>query len=64
MRGEMFGADIVKLQAGRSRKTGAEQYRVTIPKKIVRDLGLKKGQPLFILVEEGKIVLEPIRRQG
>ncbi len=57
---------IVKLQERRSRTT--VQYLVTVPKDIVAELGLKKGQPLLVRVieieKDGRkkrvIVYEPI----
>lgn len=35
--------------------TGYEQFKITIPKKISDDLGLKKGQKVYITDDGGKV---------
>ena len=43
-------AAIVKLQARESR--GSVQYSVTVPKRLVEELGWKKGDPLMVRIVE------------
>jgi len=48
---------VVRLQQIDSR-TG-EQFLVTIPKKVIRQLGLRKGDDLFVQTDGKVIVLIP-----
>ena len=38
-----------------------EGYRVAIPEEVCRRLGIKVGDKLLVEVEEGRIVLKPLR---
>ncbi len=49
--------DIIRLQGFRG------QYRITVPREIVEKLKWEKGQPLFVSIEGGKVVVEPVARQ-
>lgn len=46
--------DIVRLQDFRG------QFRITIPREMVEKLRWQKGQPLFVLLEGSKIIVEPV----
>jgi AbrB family looped-hinge helix DNA binding protein len=37
------------------------KYQVTIPKEVREALGIKVGDRLIVKVENGKIVMEPVR---
>ena len=37
------------------------KYQVTIPKRIREELGIKIGDRLLVKIEDGKIILEPIK---
>ncbi|MEM0373301.1 MAG: AbrB/MazE/SpoVT family DNA-binding domain-containing protein [Sulfolobaceae archaeon] len=37
------------------------KYQVTIPKEVREALGIKVGDRLLVRVEDGKIIMEPIR---
>ncbi|BDB99814.1 AbrB/MazE/SpoVT family DNA-binding domain-containing protein [Saccharolobus caldissimus] len=37
------------------------KYQVTIPKEVREALGIKVGDRLLVKVEDGKIIMEPIR---
>ncbi len=44
----------IKMKVGK-------KYAVHLPKAIVEELGLREGDRLLARVENGKIILEPIR---
>ncbi len=52
----MAELEIVRVQVVR------EQYKVTIPKELAKKAKLVKGQPLFISYENGKLILEPVKK--
>jgi looped-hinge helix DNA binding domain, AbrB family len=37
------------------------KYQITIPKEVREVLGIKVGDRLIVKVEDGKIVIEPVR---
>ncbi|QXJ29121.1 hypothetical protein J5U23_01990 [Saccharolobus shibatae B12] len=37
------------------------KYQITIPKEIREALGIKVGDRLIVRVEDGKIIIEPVR---
>ncbi len=39
------------------------KYQVTIPKEVREALGIKMGDKLIVKVEDGKIIMEPVRAQ-
>jgi AbrB family looped-hinge helix DNA binding protein len=39
-----------------------KKYAVYLPRKLVDELHLKEGDVLLVKVEEGKLLLKPIRR--
>ena len=52
----------MKLQKQRSRKVKGKEYAkgvVVLPPEKIKKAGLKEGQDLEVVVENGKIVLKP-----
>lgn len=42
------------------KRSHGAQYTISVPRVIVRSLGLRKGQRLGLRLENGLIVLEPL----
>ena len=38
-----------------------KRYQITIPKEVREALGIKVGDRLIVRVEDGKIIIEPVR---
>ncbi|MEM1820369.1 MAG: hypothetical protein QXU64_02125 [Thermofilaceae archaeon] len=57
--------DVVRVQARRRSARGGEEayyYEITIPSRMARELGIRKGEPLVIRLVE--LELEGVRRKA